>query len=94
MITAKDVAAYMTFELKRRRGVLYQADIADWIMERFGREFVIRGAGPYLKVREDVRREFHALNPDVVWDVSIFGWRTRVPGFRDPGTPQPRNQRK
>lgn len=45
MTNAKTVAEYMTFELKRRGGVLYQYDIADRIIQRFGREFVVRGLG-------------------------------------------------
>jgi len=86
MATAKDVAAYMTFELKRRGGELYHNDIAEWILRRFGREYVSQGQDCSLKIREDVRREFRAMNPDVVWKTRAGltdVWHVRKPGPRD-----------
>jgi hypothetical protein len=84
MTTAKDVAACMTFELKRRGGELFQDDISAWILRRFGREFVSAGQGRYqgfLKISEDVRREFRAMNPDVEWTARPMGvWRVTKPG--------------
>ena len=77
MTDAKTVAEYMTFELKRRGGVLYQYDIADRIIQRFGREFVASGPGPCVKIRKDVLRAFRAMNPDTVWDLNIFGWHVK-----------------
>jgi hypothetical protein len=87
MTTAKDVAAYMTFELKRRGGELFQDDISVWILRRFGREYVSAGRGCYqgfLKIRKDVLREFRAMNPDVEWTARPLGmWRFRKPGPTD-----------
>jgi len=89
MASVKDVAAYMTFELKRRGGELFKDDIAVWILRRFGREYVSDGRGRctgFLKIREDVRREFRAMNPDVEWTARPMGvWRVTKPGPRGLG---------
>jgi hypothetical protein len=88
MITTKDVAAYMGFELRRRGGKLYHNDIAEWILIRFGiagHQFVSQGKNHAPKIQDDVRVEFRAMNPDVEWKTraGVVGvWQVRKPGSR------------
>ena len=91
MTSVKTVAEFLTQQLRRRGGVLYQNDAAEWILARFGRdgrEFISKGQGTYqgyFKIREDVRREFRVMNPDVGYDHVIAAWTIKRPGTRCPG---------
>jgi hypothetical protein len=87
MTSAKDVAAYLTFEIKRRGGVLEQRDAADWILKRFGRDFIsfVKVTDGYgRRIRKDVIREFTAMNPGIKFLRTNWNFRWELPGPRDP----------
>lgn len=87
MASAKDVAEYLTFEIKRRGGVLEQCDAADGILKRFGREFVsfVKVNNGYgRRIREDVLTEFRAMNPGVKFLYTNWNFRWELPSTRNP----------
>ena len=73
-ITARAVAEWMTEELELY-GQLVQSVTASDILDRFGEEFVHRTDRERLSIDSQVRKEFHALNPDIIYE--RWTWRKR-----------------
>jgi hypothetical protein len=72
-ITPRTVAEWMTEQLKIYDGQLRQDLIASDMLDQFGEEFVHETDLRNLSIDSRVRAEFHALNPDVIYE--RWGWR-------------------
>ena len=73
-VTARTVAKWMTERLELY-GQLVQSLTASDIREYFGEEFVHETDMGNLSIDSRVRKEFHALNPDIIYD--HWTWRKR-----------------
>ncbi len=85
MASAKDVAEYLTFEIKRRGGVLEQPEAADLILKRFGRDFIhFVKVTDGRRIRKDVIDQFTGMNPGIKFLRTNWNFRWELPGPRDP----------
>jgi hypothetical protein len=73
-ITARTVAEWMTEQLKLY-GQLVQSLTAMDILNQFGEEFVHETDLGHLSIDSRVRKEFHTLTPDIIYE--RWGWRKR-----------------
>jgi hypothetical protein len=73
-ITARTVAEWMTEQLKVY-GQLVQSLTAMDILNQFGEEFIHETDLENLSIDSQVRKKFHALNPDIIYE--RWGWRRR-----------------
>jgi hypothetical protein len=73
-ITARTIAEWMTQQLKVY-GQLVQSLTAMDILNQFGEQFIHETDLENLSIESQVRKEFHALNPDIIYE--RWGWRKR-----------------
>jgi len=82
-MSAKDVAQFMAQQFDDRDFV-YQDQIVNAIVERFGEEYLYRNKNGNRAISSEVLAIFRKLTPDVVWERGQRVWRKRA-SYDKPG---------
>ncbi|MBZ4684018.1 MAG: hypothetical protein PWP46_1644 [Fusobacteriaceae bacterium] len=66
---------------------VYQEEVVEEILEKFGEEFIYYNERGSLAINKNVLKEFRKISPDVVWERRGKCWRKRDE-YDEPGRQQ------